>query len=129
MPTGTTGRPAVDRGHVKDVAGQGEDDRMSLRGDGAGAAPSGADAHEPRADGPARGGSSSPSTARPFPVDAIELAVEMAAKHRSALTFVHVVPRLDVVPAGAVDGIGTAVPHQPAEHDHVLLADASAVAF
>jgi len=101
---------------------------MSLRGDGAAAAPSGADARGSRAEWAALGRILVAIDGSPWSADAIELAVEMAAKHRSALTFVHVVPSLDVVPACAVDGIGTAVPHQPAEHDHVLLADAATVA-
>jgi nucleotide-binding universal stress UspA family protein len=64
----------------------------------------------------------------PSSADAIALAVEMAAKHGAALTFVHVVPTLDLAPAPPLDGIGIAIPHEPTAYDHELLADAAAIA-
>jgi nucleotide-binding universal stress UspA family protein len=101
---------------------------MSLRGDDAGPTPSSAEPREFDSEWAALRRILVAIDGSTWSADAIELAVEMAAKHRSALTFVHVVPSLDLVPACAVDGLGTAVPHQPAEHDHVLLAGAAAVA-
>ena len=59
--------------------------------------------------------------------EAVEFAVELAVEHESALTFVHVVPRLDVVaPAGFA--IGGAFPHEPTEGDYAALEDAAAIA-
>ena len=37
-------------------------------------------------------------------------------------------PTLDIVPATGFGGMGGAFPHEPSEHDHVLLEDAAAVA-
>ena len=101
---------------------------MSLRGDRARSASSSADPDLPHA-GWARLQKILVATdGSAWSSDAIELAAEMAAKHHSELTFVHVLPALDLVPASAVDGIGAALPHEPTEHDHALLADAAAVA-
>ena len=57
--------------------------------------------------------------------EAVAFGVELAAEHEAELIFVHVVPRLDVVPA---TGIGGAFPREPSEHDHLLLEEAAAVA-
>ena len=61
----------------------------------------------------------------PSSSEAVALSVELAAEHEAELIFVHVVPRLDVVPA---TGIGGAFPREPSEHDHLLLEEAAAVA-
>ena len=53
------------------------------------------------------------------------IAIELASKQRSELSFVHVVPRLDVFSAGAYTA---ALPHEPTELDQALLEDAAAVA-
>lgn len=53
------------------------------------------------------------------------VAIELASKQRSELSFVHVVPRLDVFSAGAYTA---ALPHEPTERDQALLEDAAAVA-
>jgi nucleotide-binding universal stress UspA family protein len=50
------------------------------------------------------------------------IAIELASKQRSELSFVHVVPRLDVFSAGAYTA---ALPHVPTERDQALLADAA----
>ena len=61
----------------------------------------------------------------PPSAEAAAVAIELASEHRSELTFVHVVPRLDVVAAG---DFTEAFPHEPTEHDQVLLEDAAALA-
>ena len=61
----------------------------------------------------------------PPSAEAAAVAIELASEHRSELTFVHVVPRLDVVAAG---DFTEAFPHDPTEHDQVLLEDAAALA-
>ena len=53
------------------------------------------------------------------------VAIELASEHRSELSFVHVVPRLDVVSAG---DFTEAFPHEPTEHDQAVLDDAAAAA-
>ena len=52
----------------------------------------------------------------------------LLGKHGSELFFVHVVPRIDVVPPRAVEGISAALEHVPASHDHDLLRKAAATA-
>ena len=64
----------------------------------------------------------------PSSTEAVALGVELAAEHRAELDFVHVVPRLDVVPAGGFGAIGGAFPHEIGEHDRTLLDEAAAVA-
>ncbi len=61
---------------------------------------------------------------------AIALAVELASEHthNSELTFVHVVPTVDLLPAIGFEGAGAAIPHQPTEYDHTLLESAAALA-
>ena len=59
--------------------------------------------------------------------EAVQFGVELAAEHGAEVTFVHVVPALDLVPA-TVFGIGGAFPHQPSIEDRTLLDDAAAVA-
>jgi nucleotide-binding universal stress UspA family protein len=61
----------------------------------------------------------------PPSAEATAVAIELASEHRSELSFVHVVPRLDVVTAG---DFTEAFPHEPTEHDRTLLEDAAAVA-
>ena len=63
----------------------------------------------------------------PSSTEAVAFGVELASEHEAELIFVHVVPTLDVVPATGF-GIGGAFPHEPSEHDHVLLEEAAAVA-
>ena len=63
----------------------------------------------------------------PSSTEAVAFGVELAAEHEAELIIVHVVPTLDVVPATGF-GIGGAFPHEPSEHDHVLLQEAAAVA-
>jgi len=60
--------------------------------------------------------------------EAIQFGVELAAEHEAELVFVHVVPRLDVVPPSGF-GIGGAFPHEPTIGDRELLEDAAAVAI
>jgi nucleotide-binding universal stress UspA family protein len=64
----------------------------------------------------------------PSSAAAVAFGVDLAAEHGSELAFVHVVPRLDVVPTTGIGGFGCAFPHEPCKHDHELLADAAAVA-
>ena len=61
----------------------------------------------------------------PPSAEATAVAIELASEHRSELSFVHVVPRLDVVPAG---DFTEALAHEPTEHDQALLADAATIA-
>ena len=63
----------------------------------------------------------------PSSTEAVAFGVELASEHETELIFVHVVPTLDVVPATGF-GMGGAFPHEPSEHDHVLLDEAAAVA-
>jgi nucleotide-binding universal stress UspA family protein len=60
--------------------------------------------------------------------DAISFAIEFASHHQSELIFVHVVPTIEIVSPSALDDTGTALPHEPTEHDHAVLREASAVA-
>jgi nucleotide-binding universal stress UspA family protein len=60
--------------------------------------------------------------------DAISFAVEFASHHQAELTFVHVVPAVEFVPPIGLDNTGAALPHEPTEHDHALLHEASVVA-
>ena len=60
--------------------------------------------------------------------EAVAFGVELASEHEAELIFAHVVPTLDVVPATGIGGMGGAFPHEPSEHDHVLLEEAAAVA-
>ena len=64
----------------------------------------------------------------PSSSEAVAFVVELAAEHEAELIFVHVVPTLDVVPATGFGGVGGAFPHEPSEHDHLLLEEAAAVA-
>ena len=64
----------------------------------------------------------------PSSTEAVAFGVELASEHEAELIFVHVVPTLDVVPATGFGGIGGAFPHEPSEHDHVLLEEAAEVA-
>ena len=64
----------------------------------------------------------------PSSSEAVAFGVELAAEHEAELIFVHVVPTLDVVPATGIGGSGGAFPHEPSEHDHLLLEEAAAVA-
>lgn len=57
----------------------------------------------------------------PSSTDAVVLAVEMAARHEAALTFVHVAPRADVAICYAGEDPGTAIVHEPTPHDHEIL--------
>ena len=59
--------------------------------------------------------------------DAISFAVEFASHHQAELVFVHVVPTIDFVRPVELDETGVAFPHEPTEHDHALLHQASAV--
>jgi nucleotide-binding universal stress UspA family protein len=59
--------------------------------------------------------------------EAVEFGIELAAEHQAELTFVHVVPELDLIPA-TVFSIGGAFPHEPSNEDRALLEDAAAVA-
>lgn len=63
----------------------------------------------------------------PSSTEAVAFGVELASEHETELIFVHVVPTLDVVPATGF-GMGGAFPHEPSDHDHVLLDEAAAVA-
>ena len=64
----------------------------------------------------------------PSATEAVAFGVELAVEHEAELTFVHVIPMLDVVPAAGFGAIGGAFPHEPSEHDRTLLDDAAAVA-
>jgi nucleotide-binding universal stress UspA family protein len=63
----------------------------------------------------------------PASTEAVEFGVELAAEHGAELIFVHVVPKLDVVPMTPF-GIGGAFPHEATERDVAALADAADVA-
>lgn len=60
--------------------------------------------------------------------EAVQFGVELAADHDAELIFVHVVPRLDIVPPNGF-AIGGAFPHEPTAEDQELLEDAAAVAI
>lgn len=64
----------------------------------------------------------------PSSTEAVAFGVELAAEHEAELVFVHVVPRLDVVPAAGFGAIGGAFPHEVSEHDRTLLDEAAAMA-
>ena len=64
----------------------------------------------------------------PSATEAVAFGVELAVEHEAQLTFVHVVPMVDVVAAAGFGAIGGAFPHEPSEHDRTLLDDAAAVA-
>lgn len=63
----------------------------------------------------------------PSSTEAVAFGVELASEHEAELIFVHVVPTLDVVPTTGF-GMSGAFPHEPSEHDHVMLEEAAAVA-
>ena len=63
----------------------------------------------------------------PSSTEAVAFGVELAAEHDAQLTFVHVVPLLDVVPATGF-AISGAFPHEVTEHDRTLLDEAAALA-
>ena len=56
---------------------------------------------------------------------ALQFAVELAAAHRSQLHIVHVVPTVDFASTYEIDSPGAAWPHQPTDHDHVILEEAA----
>ena len=58
---------------------------------------------------------------------AVELGAELAAEHEAELTFVHVVPAVDLAPVLGF-GLGGAFPHEPSAADRTLLDAAVAVA-
>jgi nucleotide-binding universal stress UspA family protein len=65
----------------------------------------------------------------PSSVEAAAVAIELASEHKSELTFVHVVPTLDVaLGSDGFGGYGGAFVHDPTEHDHALLDAAAALA-
>jgi len=64
----------------------------------------------------------------PSSAEAVAFGAELASEHEAELIFVHVVPTLDVVPATGFGSISGAFPHEPSEHDHVVLEEAAAVA-
>ena len=55
--------------------------------------------------------------------EAVDFGLELAADQRAAVTFVHVVPVLDVVPMSGF-GLTGAVEHQPTDLDNELLDEA-----
>jgi nucleotide-binding universal stress UspA family protein len=61
----------------------------------------------------------------PSAQEAVDFGLELAADQGAAVTFVHVVPLLDVVPMGGF-GITGAVQHELTEHDTELLEDVRA---
>jgi len=64
----------------------------------------------------------------PSSATAVQFAAELAAAHGSDLHIVHVVPTVDVVTIYGIESPGSAWPHNPTEHDHVILAEAAALA-
>ncbi len=60
--------------------------------------------------------------------DAIGFAIDFASARDAELIFVHVVPTIDFALSAEIDEPGVALPHEPTEHDHALLEEASAVA-
>jgi nucleotide-binding universal stress UspA family protein len=64
----------------------------------------------------------------PSSTEAVGFGVELAAEHTAELIFVHVVPKVDVVPAVGFGAIGGAFPHDVSEHDRTLLDEAAALA-
>jgi nucleotide-binding universal stress UspA family protein len=59
--------------------------------------------------------------------EAVEFGVELAEQHDSEVVFIHVVPRLDLVPMNGF-GLLAAMPHEPTAHDYELMREAEAVA-
>ena len=59
--------------------------------------------------------------------EAVDFGLELAADQAAAVTFVHVVPAVDVVPAGGF-GLTGAVPHELTEGDSSSLDEAQACA-
>ena len=59
--------------------------------------------------------------------EAVAFACELAAEHEAELIFVHVIPRVDVVPSGMVWMCG-AVLHEATAAERSVLEDAAAVA-
>jgi nucleotide-binding universal stress UspA family protein len=55
--------------------------------------------------------------------EAVDFGIELAADQRAAVTFVHVVPSLDVVPVSGF-GLTGAVPHELSDTDSELLDEA-----
>ncbi|MET0938124.1 MAG: universal stress protein [Gaiellaceae bacterium] len=60
--------------------------------------------------------------------DAVEFGVQLAVEQDAAVTLVHVVPRLDVIPITAFGMGAGARPHEVSEEDRQLLVEAKAVA-
>ena len=60
--------------------------------------------------------------------DAISFAIEFASHHQSELVFVHVVPTIEIVSPSRARRHRDRVAHEPTEHDHAVLRQASAVA-
>ena len=60
-------------------------------------------------------------------LDAVNLAVSLAAHHHAEIFFVPVVPTLDLFDIGDDEG-GYALPHDPTARDHAVLSEAAAVA-
>lgn len=63
----------------------------------------------------------------PASQEAVEFGVALAAEHDAAVVFVHVVPRLDLMPISGFGMLG-ARPHDPSDHDREPLREAEAVA-
>lgn len=59
---------------------------------------------------------------------AIRFAVQLASEYQSEVLFVHVIPSADMFAASGSDEVGAAAPHESAEGDQALLADAAALA-
>jgi nucleotide-binding universal stress UspA family protein len=59
--------------------------------------------------------------------EAVEFGVELATEHEAAVVFVHVVPRLDLVPVNGFGMVG-AVPHAENPDDYEALEDAETIA-
>jgi nucleotide-binding universal stress UspA family protein len=59
--------------------------------------------------------------------EAVDFAIDLAVGHESQLTFVHVLPTLDLV-SGAIDEGPVALPHDPTDRDRAVLEDAVALA-
>lgn len=59
--------------------------------------------------------------------EAVAFGVELAAEREAELTFVHVVPALDILRATGF-GVGGAFPREPSERERALLAEAAEVA-
>jgi nucleotide-binding universal stress UspA family protein len=61
----------------------------------------------------------------PSAIEAVDFGIELAADQGAAVTFVHVVPAVDVVPVGGFGLTGT-VPHELTEGDSESLDEAQA---